>query len=427
MSRNFYGIEKGLDIYAENGALQARIMTGTAIPDGTSNGQDTAPIGSLYLRSGTGGTYEKIANAGAPADWILSGTAVIGKWRNEKIVVATNDTVAAGTRDLAASPFSDDDGTLITAASFAVNDYVLADCDGTPVLMKVTAVSSPNVTFAVATPAIVTEDTFVAINYLPDPNLGENRAILNYNGSVIVKIADIDFSVATGINLSGSYTASSGNVAPSDSVEAAIAKLDGVNDNQDTLLGTAQGATNLGTFTGATVPDNSTVKGAIQSLETSLEEIDQNVNDAITASGIAENATSYGTFTGSSLADSQTAKDLFQRIEVLLEQMRGVEVAAITTSTAVDSVPHATVKACKWLVTVSEDATPTNRKAYEIYAVNNGSSVDDDKKSILKVGSNFNESVNVDISGANMRLMVASSSAGVTVTARRIEVLKTTL
>ncbi len=427
MSRNFYGIEKGLDIYAENGALQARIMTGTAIPDGTSNGQDTAPIGSIYLRSGTSGVYEKVANAGAPADWTLVGSTTIGKFRNEKIVVATNDTVAAGVRDLTASPFADDDGTLITAASFAVNDYVLADCDGTPVLMKVTAVASPDVTFAVATPALVAEDTFVVINYLPDANLGENRALVNYNGTIVLKIADIDWSIATGINLSGSYVAASGNVAPSDTIEAAIAKLDGVNDNQDTLLGTAQGATSLGTFTGSTIPDSSTVKAAIQSLETAQEEIDQNVNDAITASGIAENATSYGTFTGSTLADSQNSKQLFQRLETLLEQLQGNTVAAITTSTAVDSVPHATVKACKWLVTVSEDATPTNRKAYEIYAVNNGSSVDDDKKSILKVGSNFNESVNVDISGANMRLMVASSSAGVTVTARRIEVLKTTL
>lgn len=427
MSRNFYGVERGLDIYAENGALQARILTGTAIPDGTSGGQDTAPIGSLYLRSGTSGTYEKVANAGAPADWILSGSATIGKWRNEKIVVATNDTVSAGTRDLAASPFADDDGTLITAASFAVNDYVLADCDGTPVLMKVTAVASPDVTFAVATPAIVAEDTFVAINYLPDPNLGENRAILNYNGSVVVKIADIDFAIATGINLSGSYAAASGNVAPSDTIETAIAKLDGVNDNQDTLLGTAQGAVNLGTFTGATIPDNSTVKAALQSVETSLEEIDQNVDDVITASGIAENATSYGTFTGNSLADSQTNKQLLQRIETLLEQLQGNTTAAITTSTAVDTVPHATVKACKWLVTVSEDATPTNRKAYEVFAVNNGSAVDDNKTSILKVGSNFNESVNVDISGANMRLLIASSSAGVTATVRRIEVIKTTL
>jgi hypothetical protein len=427
MSRNFYGIEKGLDIYAENGALQVRILTGTAIPDGTSGGQDTAPIGSLYLRSGTSGTYEKIANAGAPADWVLSGSATIGKWRNEKIVVATNDIVAAGVRDLVANPFSDDDGTLIAAADFAVNDYVLADCDGTPVLMKVTAVSAPNVTFAVATPSLVAEDTFVVINYLPDPNGGENRAIVNYNGTICVKIADIDFSIATGINLSGSYVAASGNVAPSDSVETAIAKLDGVNDNQDTLLGTAQGATNLGTFTGATIPDNSTVKGALQSVETSLEEIDANVNDVITASGIAENATNYGTFTGNTLADSQTAKQLFQRIEVLLEQLQGNTTAAITTAVAVDSVPHATVKACKWLVTVSEDATPTNRKAYEIFAVNNGSAVDDNKVSILKVGSNFNESVSVDISGANMRLMISSSSAGITATVRRIEVIKTTL
>lgn len=383
MARDFFGIEKGLDIYAENGALQARILTGTAVPDGLSD-QAAAPIGSIYLRSGTGAIYQKIANAGNSADWQLNGAgnASIGTWRPEAVKVTTNDTVAIGSRNLTTTPFADDNAPLLTAADFTVGDYIIADADGTPSLLEVTAVSSPNVTFAAAASPLVANDTFISDNYLPDPAGGENKAIVNYNGTIVLKLSDVDWSIATGINLSGSYVAASGNVSASDSVEGAIAKLDGVNDNQDTLLGTAQGATNLGSWTSPV--------------------------DLL-------------------FSASSTVKALFQRIGDLLMQLRGVQVTGITTSTAVDSVPVASVRAVKWLVHASEDATPANRVAFEVYALNNGTLVDDNLTSKLKVGSAFNLTTTIDISGGNMRLMCASSSAGVTVTARRIEVVKSVL
>jgi len=383
MSRKFFGVEKGVDIHAENGALQIRLMTGTAVPDGLGD-QDTAPIGSLYIRSGTGALYQKVTSTTSAGDWILngSGNASIGKWRPERVKAVTNDTQGAGLRDLTASPFADDQGTLLTAADFVVGDYIISDADGTPALLEVTVVSSPNVTFAAAASPLVAEDTFVAINYLPDPDLGENRAIVNYNGTIIVKISDIDWSLATGINLSSGYVAASGNVAANDTVEAAIAKLDGVNDNQDTLLGTAQGATNLGTWSSPV--------------------------------DLLFSATS-------------TVKALFQRIGDLLMQLRGVEVTGITTITTVDSVPVASVKCVKWICSVFEEATPANRKAFEVFAANDGTNVDDNQSSILKLGGNFNLTVAVDISGGNMRLRLTSTSAGVTATVRRLEVVKSVL
>lgn len=383
MGRNFFGIEKGLDIYAENGAVQARILTGTAVPDGLGD-QASAPIGSLYLRSGTGAIYQKLTNAGNSTDYVLngSGNASIGTWRPESIKAVTNDTVSVGTRDLTASPFADDGVPLLTAADFVVGDYIIADADGTPALLQVTAVASPNVTFAAAASPLLANDTFITANYLPDPAAGESTSIVNFNGTIMLKLSDVDWSIATGINLSGSYVAASGNVAASDTIEAAIAKLDGVNDDQDTLLGTAQGATNLGSWTSPV--------------------------------DLLFSATS-------------TIKALFQRIGVLLMELRGVQVTGITTSTAVDAVPVATVRGCKWFVHAFEEATPANRKAFEVYALNNGTLVDDNKTSLLSVGSNFNLTSSVDISGGNMRLMVGSTTAGVTVTARRIEVVKSLL
>lgn len=383
MSRNFFGIEKGLDLYAENGGLLIRFLSGTAVPDGLLD-QAAAPIGSIYFRSGTNGIYEKKLNNGNAADWELNGAAAatIGKWREEKVVVLTNDTVSIGVRDLTASPFADDNGALITAADFVVGNHIIADADGTPVLLKVTAVASPNVTFAAADTAMAPEDTFIAVNYLPDADGGENRAIVNFNSSVMVKISDVDWSLATGINLSSGYAAAAGNPVAGDTLEAAVAKIDGNVDALNTLSGVAQGATNLGSWTSPV--------------------------------DLLFSATS-------------TVKALFQRIGDLLMQFRGVQVASITTSTMVDQVPVATVKAVKWFVTAFEIATPANSVAFEVYALNNGTLVDDNLVSKLKVGSTFNLTTNVDISGGNMRLMIASTTGGVTVTARRIEVVKSVL
>lgn len=384
MARDFFNLEKGIGIYEENGALLVNILTGTAAPDGTSGGQDVAPIGSIYLRSGTGAIYQKTANVGASTDWELNGAgaATIGKWREEKVVAVTNDTVSAGARDLSTSPFADDNAPLLTASDFTVGDYVIGDADGSPALWQVTNVSSPNVTFAAAANPLVAEDTFVAINYLPDPAGGENRAIVNYNGSIIVKLADIDFAFATGINLSGSYVAASGNVAANDTVEAAIAKLDGVNDNQDTLFGTAQGATNLGSWTSPV--------------------------------DLLFSATS-------------TVKALFQRIGDLLMQFRGVTTASFTTAITADEVPTASVKAVKWFVEAYVVATPANRQAFSVYALNNGTNVDDVVTDILNVGASFNLTRTVDISGGNMRLRLATTTGGVIATVRRIEVVKSVL
>lgn len=98
--------------------------------------------------------------------------------------------------------------------------------------------------------------------------------------------------------------------------------------NLVTLSGVASNEPDLGTFTGVTIADDSTIKAALQALETSLElkesitvvgEIDTNVNDLITLSGVAENATHLGTFSGTTIADSSTVKSAIQSLESAIE------------------------------------------------------------------------------------------------------------
>jgi hypothetical protein len=385
MARNLFGVEKGIRVFGENGdSALADFLFGTLAPTGTGD-QASAPIGSIYVRSGVGEIYQKIANAGNSTDWQLNGSssAVIGKWRNEKVKAVTNDAVVAGVRDLVANPFSDDQAPLLTAADFVVGEFIIANAGAAPVLLEVTAVSAPNVTFAAAANPLVAEDTFVAINYLPDsPADQEDRAIVNYNGSVMVKLADVNWNFADGINMAAGYAAQNGTISSADSVNSAIQKLDGNQQDIQTTLGVAQGSVNLGSWTSPV--------------------------DLI-------------------FSATATIKSLFQRIGDLLAQLRGVEVNAVTAIATVDQVPTSTVKACKWLVTAFEEATPANLKAMEVYAANNGALVDDTIYAKISVGANFNLRLSVDVSGGQMRLRAQSSTAGVTVIARRIEVLKTVL
>ena len=86
-----------------------------------------------------------------------------------------------------------------------------------------------------------------------------------------------------------------------------------------TLTGVSAGDANLGTFNGATINDNVTIKAALQALETSLEAIDIDTDDLAALTGISENTTNLGTFTGSTISDSVAVKVALQEVETALE------------------------------------------------------------------------------------------------------------
>jgi len=113
-------------------------------------------------------------------------------------------------------------------------------------------------------------------------------------------------------------------------------------DNVVSLTGVSKDAANLGTFTGSTIADSSTVKAAIQALETAVEtkatsavvsEVDANVDDLISLTGIAENTTGLGTFTGSTISDGSTIKDALQDLETAAEAAASGSAVADRTKT----------------------------------------------------------------------------------------------
>ena len=92
-----------------------------------------------------------------------------------------------------------------------------------------------------------------------------------------------------------------------------------------TTVGTAAGATNMGTFTGSTITDNSSIKTALQELETAVESVPSapEVTSLRTLSGTAAGDNDMGTFTGSIIPDASTTKAALQSLETPLETAQG--------------------------------------------------------------------------------------------------------
>ena len=387
MARDYFRAEMGLHLTGENTDSGVKLLFGSGAPS------MDAEVASLYLRTDDGTQWRKIASGAGAGNWekvpVLADITQI-KFRKEAVVAltATAAPVSGGTIDLAATPLAGDEGTTLAGADFTPNvSHILFGHGGTEKLMKVSAVAGDVITVVDASPVLANGDCFVVDNYLPDsPAAQEGMALVAFNGTDYIKLGDVDWSFATGINLSAGYTPGSGNVTSSDSVESAIQKLDGNNDAQDTLLGTSQGATNLGNFTGTTITDNNTVKGALQELETAVEAI----NDLTKA-----------------------------------------KVSGITTVQTIDSMLCRSYYAAKWFVVATLDSNPAQKQAMEIFCLHDGTQVADATTTDevvapkIKTGANFNLVVSTDVNGTGaaqtMRLRV-SASAAVTVTVTRLEV-----
>ena len=387
MSRDYQRLERGIHVTAENSDVGVKYLFGSGAPT------LDAEVGSLYLRTDDATMWRKIT-AGTGADkWercpVLADIAAI-TFRSEKVVAltATAAPVSGGTIDLGATPLSGDETPLLTGANFTPNvSHILFGYGGTEKLMKVSAVLGDVITLVDVADPLGAGDTFVVDNYLPDsPGAQEGMALVTYSNGDYVKIGDVNWNFADGINLTAGYTPGSGNVAPSDTVEVAIQKLDGVNDAQDATIGVSQGATNLGSFTGTTISDNVSVKTALQEIETYVEALDT---------------------------------------------LTKTKVTGITTVQTVDQVKTKLFQAAKWHVVAFLESNPSQKQAFEVYALHDGTTVadatvtDDTVYSKLKVGANFTVNINTDLSGVGanqfMRLRV-DAPASVTITATRLEV-----
>ena len=167
-------------------------------------------------------------------------------------------------------------------------------------------------------------------------NVEGSMSLANLGTKSIDNLSDVD--ITTAAPTSGQVLAWDGsNFVPSSGLY--------------TLLGEGVGDTNLGTFTGDIIPDDSTIRAALQAIETKIEandqaaatassvtEIDGNVNDLITLSGIAENVSTLGTFSGSTIADDVTIKAALQALETAVETKETIATVAEINSNADDLI-----------------------------------------------------------------------------------------
>ena len=148
------------------------------------------------------------------------------------------------------------------------------------------------------------------------------------------------------------------------------------------LFSSVASGTDLGTFTGAVIADNASVKSALQALETALEsevtaavtaentamlaavavvqaDVDQNESDAdaavaanevhidniATLTGLAKDSTSLGNFTGSTITNGTVLKTALQELETAQEAIdaktvdSGNNVNVLVANTTPDATP----------------------------------------------------------------------------------------
>jgi hypothetical protein len=421
MGRDFFTVEKGFRIVGENTNVGVSHLFGAGAP-GTQVQENDCEVGSLYNNTTDGSQYTKFTAGSGTDKWVrlATYTDVAGlKWRSEQVAALTSTAapIEGATIDLGAVHLGGDETPFLVGSDFTVGEYILFGAGGTEVLAKISNIATDVLTFTyIGFSALSAGDTFVVKNYLPDsPGTQEAQAIVLFNGSAYIKIGDVNWDFATGINIAAGYTAASGNPSSADTVQSALEKIDGNVDAINTLTGIVQGGTDLGVFTGTIIPDSSTVKAALQALETKEDAL-------ITLSGVASGAVDLGNFTGVTIADNSTVKVALQSLETSVEniQVAGT-LTAITTAQTVDSVLVDNYGAVEWYVQITLDSAPARKVVQKLHAMHDGTTsadaanVDDTIFGKIQLGSGFNYTVSVDLNGSAgaqiMRLRVAATSA----------------
>jgi len=432
MARDLVGLELGDILYGENGESGISRLRGTGAPGGDTSFQDNANPGSIYHDT-NGSMYIKITAGTGTDKWskILDGTDLLNlSWRSDLVRALTNDVISAGSVD--PTGFSDLDGSL-DGNDFAVGEYLIGDADGTPALWEVTAITSAtDITVAAASDPLSDNDAFIVRRYLPDtPSSQENMALVVFNGSVMIKLADVDWNFATGINISSGYTPGAGNVSSADTVESAIEKLDGNLDNTSSILGRdVQSDTNMGTYTGDLLTDNQSAKENIQELESELDAIRDSIG------GVAGDV-DMGTYTGNIISDNVNQRVVNQELEDAIEAIQsdiGPANLAQSTPTTVDTVSVDEFQYVEWEVVAHDIGDPTKVRKFKISGFHDGhagadaSTVKDQIYQRSKIGSSFNIQASVVLSGTGasqtMGLELETSDAdGIRYSVRRTSVM----
>lgn len=428
MARDFFRLEKGLHITGENSDAGIKVLFGS-VAAGSIAEHDQAEQGSVYHRT-NGELYLKTLTGTGEDKWIRTATlndVTNIRWRDEKVVALTQQAapISGATIDLAATPLSDDEAPFLTGADFTAGvSHILFGKGGTPKIMLVSVVAGDVITLVDAVTPLQNNFAYIVANYLPDsPDSQEKQAIVLFNGTDYVKIADFNWEFADGIKMAAGYTAGSGDPSSSDTVQTAIQKVDGNVDALNSAVGVAQGATNMGAYTGSTIlTDSVSAKQNIQELGTEAKAL----RDSL---GNTAGSSSMGVYTGDILTDNVTAKQNIQELSSYIEDSTKRTIATgVTTPVNLDSILVDGYEGAVWDVVAILESDRTRKQMLTIAATHNGTptldadATDDTVYSRLRVGATFSFNVDTILSGtgaAQVMALQVSASAAVTVKAVR--------
>jgi hypothetical protein len=229
-------------------------------------------------------------------------------------------------------PFDDDEGTAMGLGDFSEGDYILSlNTSGTDKLFKVVddLGTLKVTTFEVQQPT--SGDAYFVHNDLPDsPSDQENSGVYAYNGTDLVKVGDIDWALATGIDIDAGYAAEAGTVASGISVFQAIEYLDGNDAAEATARANADTTLQANIDAEATARANAdtTLQANIDAEATARANADTTLQANIDAEATARAA-----------ADTSIRNDLASTSNGFGASLIGVEDAAATfTATDVEGV-----------------------------------------------------------------------------------------
>lgn len=312
-------------------------------------------------------------------------------WYSPSPFVITDDAdlraASNGTALSTLLPFSDDEGGQLVIGDFNVDDLLVSRNNGST--HKIFKVYDDGGTLKITTVGVtqlsVGHTFFVRHALVVVGSASEQVSAFRYNGTDITLFMQFDVETASTISLTSSYSPTNGNIVNTDTVQQAIEKLDGNQQDLQTLSGVAQGSTNLGAFTDTgkgSVASPLPILGATETVKTALQTL--------------------STF---------TAKERTERTQT-----------NITTITTVDEVLVDSVDAVKWTISAREPGNPTRVQKDVVTAIHDGhsgadaSNVDYDRSSILKLNTTIpGYSITVDLNGTTtsqvMRLRVESTNA----------------
>jgi hypothetical protein len=200
----------------------------------TLDGSEINVSGKQIKSLASGTTSDAAVNKGQ-LDAVAAAVGAVAagvKWRDPAHIITADPelrTAVEGDTLSSVLPMGDDDLPVITEAEIPVDSFIISENGASSKLWKVYDDAGIKKITALGFNPMAGGDSFIVeLDLLDAPSAQENQAIYNFNGAGMVKLGDIDWSLANGIDLSPAYVMAAINeaVLAGDSVEVAISKLD---------------------------------------------------------------------------------------------------------------------------------------------------------------------------------------------------------